>query len=274
MPASTPTYNRSVFYGVDNDAKSFAAYVLARASVTISDSEIYNISTWISSLKSNNVWKDLIEALPLRSTQNVGSSTVIYGLKQNLVGTLTGAGTWGTDGIRFSGATQYVSCSPLTPIINGQTAFTCGCVYNYSGTAQNRFIRVGTGSVGVDVSLNRNVTSGADNVGELAFTINDAARGLRSTGNTLTDAHHIQVSYDSPIASGSLVLDGNTLSESVMSTNTAIVATTDSRFGNNTTNVDHKMAIIYFFKGNIGASAMGAIATSYKTSMGQGLSLP
>lgn len=274
MPASSPTYNRTPYYGVDNDAKSYAAYVLARSSVTISDAEIYNISSFIQTFKAQNVWKDLIDCWTFRSSQTTGTGTLIYGLKTRITGTLVGSSSWGTGGITFTGAAAYVSLSALTSIINGLTSFSFGVVYNYSGGDQNMFIQIGTTSTGCNISINRNVTNGATNVGEFAFTINNAARGLRSTGNTLTDAHHVQGAYDNPIASGSLLLDGATLSSSVLSTNTAVVATVDTRAGNSATTPTHLLSAFYIFRGNIGTSALSAIASSYKTSIGQNLSLP
>jgi hypothetical protein len=75
-------------------------------------------------LKSQSLW-DYARFYPMKSAQNAGSGSTVYGLggltSNNM--TLVNSPTWGSDGVTFNGSTQYGNCGRL---FNGGniTAFT------------------------------------------------------------------------------------------------------------------------------------------------------
>lgn len=115
----------------------------------VSDStQKLNISQFITGVKKQNMWTNLIEGWTLRSTQNAGSGTTSYGLKGAFNGTLVNGPTWGTDGITIVAAsTQYIS-NPRTyvftkgefeifVVVNHATMTTTQQAYYAEATAGN-----------------------------------------------------------------------------------------------------------------------------------------
>jgi hypothetical protein len=67
------------------------------------------INTFVRGIKSLGLYNNMV-AWPLRSTQNAGTGTTAYSLGGFGVynGTLTNGPTWGTGGITFDGANDYI----------------------------------------------------------------------------------------------------------------------------------------------------------------------
>lgn len=91
--------------GYDPDALSY----FSRAGVTDATAK-QRISDFFKGLKSLGAWDGITEAWLLRSSQNVGSGTVVQGIKGAYSGTFVGSPSWTADGIVFTAnASQVIS---------------------------------------------------------------------------------------------------------------------------------------------------------------------
>jgi len=103
--------------GFDADA---AAY-FERAGVT--DATAKNqINAFVKGTKDLGLWSN-IASWPMRSAQNIASGNTVYSLGGLEISNATKVGgTWGTDGIFFSGAAEYMS-SDMTNVPKDVTIF-------------------------------------------------------------------------------------------------------------------------------------------------------
>jgi len=88
---------------VDSDILSFA-----NASGAIQVVDLVKLENLVAYLKSQSLW-DYARFYPMKSAQNAGSGSTVYGLggltSNNM--TLVNSPTWGSDGVTFNGSTQY-----------------------------------------------------------------------------------------------------------------------------------------------------------------------
>jgi hypothetical protein len=88
----------------DADAVSY----FARAGVTDATAKA-QINAFVKGAKDLGIYNNMI-CWPMRSTQNIGSGNTVYSLGGKQISNATKVGgTWGTDGIFFSGSTQYMT---------------------------------------------------------------------------------------------------------------------------------------------------------------------
>jgi hypothetical protein len=101
----------------DADAVSY----FARAGIT--DATAKNqINAFVKGTKDLGIYNNMI-SWPMRSAQNIASGNTIYSLGGRQISDATKVGgTWGTDGIFFSGSTQYMT-SDVTNIPKDLTTF-------------------------------------------------------------------------------------------------------------------------------------------------------
>jgi len=87
----------------DTDVLAFAA-----ASGAVSIPDLLKIEDLVDYLKAESLW-DYARFYPMKSSQNAGSGSTVYGLggltSNNM--TLVNSPTWGSDGVTFNGSTQY-----------------------------------------------------------------------------------------------------------------------------------------------------------------------
>jgi hypothetical protein len=86
------------------------------------------INTFVRGIKSLGLYNNMV-AWPLRSTQNAGTGVTAYSLGGFGVynGTLTNGPTWGTSGITFDGANDYIE----TGYTGSLPAFTVFSISNF-----------------------------------------------------------------------------------------------------------------------------------------------
>lgn len=116
------------YYDIDVDAKAYANRIVKAGGRIPSD--IGSVSDFIRKLKQNNLYHSIIECFFLRSNQNIGTGTTIYGLKQ-FTGTFINSPSWSDAGI-INSATGYI----LTNVsFNGeaQTNIFMGCSTSSAG---------------------------------------------------------------------------------------------------------------------------------------------
>jgi len=93
----------------DTDVLAFAA-----ASGAVSIPDLLKIEDLVAYLKAESLW-DYARFYPMKSSQNAGSGSTVYGLggltSNNM--TLVNSPTWGSDGVTFNGSTQYGNCGRL-----------------------------------------------------------------------------------------------------------------------------------------------------------------
>lgn len=93
--------------GYDADALSY----FSRAGVT-DETAKQRISDFFTGLKSLGAWDNITEAWLLRSSQNVGSGTLVHGIKGGYSGTFVGGPSWSADGVVLTiNANQTISTS-------------------------------------------------------------------------------------------------------------------------------------------------------------------
>jgi hypothetical protein len=92
------------------------------------------INTFVRGIKSLGLYNNMV-AWPLRSTQNAGTGTTAYSLGGLGVynGTLTNGPTWGTSGITFDGANDYIQTGytgnlPKFTVFSAATPISGGAV--------------------------------------------------------------------------------------------------------------------------------------------------
>lgn len=109
----------------DADAEGYFSRVAAAGTV-LGDAEKANISAFITGLKAMGAWAGLVDAWLLRSTQNVGTGSVVIGLK-SMNGTLVNGPTWGADGMRSNGVASevFVDANLNAGSFGAFTLFTC-----------------------------------------------------------------------------------------------------------------------------------------------------
>jgi hypothetical protein len=67
-------------------------------------SDIYSVNDFIVGLKDYSIWGDVLDGWIMRSTQNAGTGSRVYSLKDNRYnGTLENGGTWTDNGIYLRG---------------------------------------------------------------------------------------------------------------------------------------------------------------------------
>lgn len=90
------------FYQLDNDTKKYIKRLNYNGIKTPSD--ITSVDQFIRGLKDLKVWSDVLDGWVMRSTQNAGSGSKVYSLKDNKYnGTLENGGTWTANGIYLRG---------------------------------------------------------------------------------------------------------------------------------------------------------------------------
>lgn len=101
------------YYDIDVDAKAYANNIVKAGGRIPSD--IGSVSDFIRKLKQNNLWASFGEGWLMRSTQNIGSGTTLYPMKNfDNKGVIDGVIPWSQAGLIFSGAGPYIVCSSLT----------------------------------------------------------------------------------------------------------------------------------------------------------------
>jgi len=116
-----PLYRRQVIKPTaDLDAVAY----IGRAGIT--DVVAQNaINDFVLGVKNLGLWSSMV-CWPLRSTQNIASGNTVYSLGGLQISNATKVGgTWGTDGIFFSGAAEYMS-SDMTNVPKDVTIFLSG----------------------------------------------------------------------------------------------------------------------------------------------------
>jgi len=98
------------YYDIDVDAKAYANNIVKAGGRIPSD--INSVSDFIRRLKQNNLWASFAEGWLMRSTQNIGTGTFIYSLKDfNNRATMVNGPVWGQGGVIFDGSNDYAICN-------------------------------------------------------------------------------------------------------------------------------------------------------------------
>ena len=76
--------------------------------------DVTGIMDLVDYLKGQSLW-DYARFYPMKSSQNAGSGSTVYGLggRNSINMTLVNSPTWGSDGVTFNGSTQYGDCGRL-----------------------------------------------------------------------------------------------------------------------------------------------------------------
>lgn len=98
------------YYDIDVDAKAYANNIVKAGGRIPSD--IGSVNDFIRRLKQNNLWASFAEGWLMRSTQNIGTGTFIYSLKDfNNRATMVNAPAWSEAGVIFDGLDDYAICN-------------------------------------------------------------------------------------------------------------------------------------------------------------------
>jgi hypothetical protein len=90
------------YYKLDRDTKAYLKRMAVDGIKTPAD--IYSVNDFIVGLKDYNIWGDVLDGWVMRSTQNAGTGSRVYSLKDNRYnGTLENGGTWTANGIYLRG---------------------------------------------------------------------------------------------------------------------------------------------------------------------------
>jgi len=90
------------YYKLDRDTKAYLKRMAVDGIKTPPD--IYSVNDFIVGLKDYSIWGDVLDGWIMRSTQNAGTGSRVYSLKDNRYnGTLENGGTWTGNGIYLRG---------------------------------------------------------------------------------------------------------------------------------------------------------------------------
>lgn len=110
------------FYDLDIDVKNYAKRIIDAGNSIPADIE--SVSDFIKGLKAYNMYYSLIDAWFLRSSQNAGRGTTVYGFKK-FNGTIINGGVWQSDGIECNVAfSRYIDVRLQPNTVNTICAFS------------------------------------------------------------------------------------------------------------------------------------------------------
>lgn len=110
------------FYDLDIDVKNYAKRIIDAGNPIPADIEA--VSDFIKGLKASNMYYSLIDAWFLRSAQNAGRGTTVYGFKK-FNGTIVNGGIWQSDGIECNVAfSRYIDVRLQPGVVNTICAFS------------------------------------------------------------------------------------------------------------------------------------------------------
>lgn len=116
------------FYDLDIDVKNYAKRIIDAGNPIPADIE--SVSDFIKGLKAYNMYYSLIDAWFLRSAQNAGRGTTVYGFKKSN-GTIVNGGIWQSDGIECDATlSRYISVNLQPNTVNTICAFSIGRSFN------------------------------------------------------------------------------------------------------------------------------------------------
>jgi hypothetical protein len=234
------------------------------------------LNHFVKGIKKLNLYSSMV-CWPLRSTQNAGTGSTAYSLGGlgTYNGTLVNGPTWGADGVVFvRTSSQYINAPTATA---SPSSYLLGAVFNPSTS----------GTDPTSITISHNGTSNAD-----AFQIGDSSSNILTGGHRQVAGSTFISPANQTYTTGSFQFaqqgwDGATVrrffnkSSQVTSASNAfggfisplrINARGDSvsQFGNN------KTTSFAFMTHGSGASATisNSIFDLYKSTLGQGLSLP
>ena len=110
------------FYDLDIDVKNYVKRIMDAGNPIPAD--IKAVSDFIKGLKASNMYYSLIDAWFLRSNQNAGAGSTVYGFKK-FNGTIVNGGIWQSDGIECNVAfSRYIDVRLQSNIVNTICAFS------------------------------------------------------------------------------------------------------------------------------------------------------
>jgi len=126
-------------YGMDADVIAYNARIVAGGNQSLSMQSLRQLNQFVISIKKMGLWANMV-CWPLRANQNAGSANTIYSLgglqTSNAIKT---GGSWGPDGIFFSGSTEYM----LSDLTNTPKDITLFVVAKGNGTTYSSFPYIG-----------------------------------------------------------------------------------------------------------------------------------
>jgi hypothetical protein len=238
----------------DGDA---AAY-FTRAGVTDATAKA-QINAFVKGVKDLGLWSSMV-SWPLRSTQNAGTGTTAYSLGGLITtnGTLTNGPTWGANGVTFDGTNDYITI-PFT----SKSSYSN---FNYGG------VFMASLDDGVRIAIKGNVPWTGLQFGTMKIS-DDGALDI-SLGSYTLNTTFLSSNYDKNGTTITAYRDGSSRGTGTSSvgldTNPFLIGTYSiaALFWGGT------VSIGYLFSKSLTATENTNFYNLYKTTLGQGLSLP
>jgi hypothetical protein len=131
------------YYKLDKDTKAYLKRMAVDGIKTPAD--IYSVNDFIVGLKDYSIWGDVLDGWVMRSTQNAGTGSRVYSLKDNRYnGTLENGGTWTANGIYLRGdglnPSQKIRLFTYNDFPNGTSQYgisVCGVVQPMNWSSAN-----------------------------------------------------------------------------------------------------------------------------------------
>jgi hypothetical protein len=176
--------------GFDADAVAY----FERAGVTDSTAKT-QINAFVKGAKDLGVYNSMV-SWTLRSAQNKGSTDTVYSLGGSQVSNATKTGgTWGTDGIFFSGSTEYMA-SDVSNLTKDATLFISakgdgsnysnfpwlGGVYNPSSYATSS-LALGNSNSGSNTALGVGIVASYQKTSDIASGLSGASSFVALSGS-------------------------------------------------------------------------------------------
>jgi hypothetical protein len=269
----SPNNSRAAVY--DRDAINY----FSRAGVTDATAKA-QINAFVKGVKNLGLYNSMV-CWPMRSTQNIASGNTVYSLGGLQISNATKVGgTWGTDGIFFSGSSEYMS-SDMTNVPKDVTIFLSG---KGNGSGYSIFPCIG----GINNPAGH-VTSGIY-LGNSASGGNTALQIAQPSGSQVTS----DISSGLSSASSFVALSGSYKRNTVFNVrnlSSATVGTQGTYLADEATTLT-KMSLNGRWSGTAGDrgnpmtasffalitpncdSVISSFHTLYKTTLGSGLGLP
>jgi hypothetical protein len=271
-----PLYRRQVIKPTaDLDAVAY----IGKVGITNVDAQ-NAINDFVLGLKNLSLWSSIV-CWPLRSTQNAGTGLLVYSLGglQTSNATLTGA-SWTTDGVFFSGSTQYMS-SDVANLTKDATLFISakgngssyanfpymGGVYNPTSYTTSSF-SLGNANSGSNTAFGVGIVGSYQKTSDIASGLSGASSFVALSGsykrNTVFNVRNLSTSTIGTQATY-LADDATTLTKMLL----------NGRWTGSAGQLGNPMTSSFFaiISPNCD-SIISSFHTLYKNTLGQGLGLP
>lgn len=240
------------------------------------------VSKYVQGYYALGLWDVTTEMLTLRSAQNAGTGTVVYGLKGAHTGSMINGPTWGTTGITFDGSDDVIEVNSSNSIFqNVGAGWIAACAIDNNIAGGGATHQVVAASTNTGNALLNTVTRSATVYGSLGRRLAADSVVMSTTSPLNLNRMWLEGRADW-VGAGTLqtVIDGSALSATGFSSGAGLTANLASSApirigGTGASNGIPGVVSCVIISTNLPSLALAErVRNLYKNTMGQNLGLP